>query len=195
MATSFFEKLTGASNEEEEVEVSEEEKPAPSKKRGEKKTIKKEPIIMPKSKKKESGKAIKKKEEKETPLIEPVEEEKDWLEEAEGEEGQLTIDVYQSPSDIVIKSTIAGVNPEDIDISITNDMVTIRGKRTKDEKIETENYYYQELYWGGFSRSVILPVEVEADKAKATIKNGILTIKLPKSEKVKTKKIKVKPLE
>ncbi len=195
MATSFFEKLTGASNEEEEMEVSEEEKPAPSKKRGKKKTIKKEPIIMPKSKKKESGKAIKKKEEKETPLIEPVKEEKDWLEEAEGEEGQLTIDVYQNPSDIVIKSTIAGVNPEDIDISITNDMVTIRGKRTKDEKIETENYYYQELYWGGFSRSVILPVEVEADKAKATIKNGILTIKLPKSEKVKTKKIEVKPLE
>jgi len=186
MATSFFEKLTGASNEEEEVEVSEEKKPAPSKKRAKKKIIKKEPITMPKPKKKK---------EKETPLIEPVEEEKDWLEEAEGEEGQLTIDVYQSPSDIVIKSTIAGVSPEDIDISITNDMVTIRGKRTKDEKIEAENYYYQELYWGGFSRSVILPIEVEADKAKATIKNGILTIKLPKSEKVKTKKIQVKPLE
>ena len=190
MATSFFEKLTGASDEEEEIEVSEEKKSKSRPKSGSRqrsgKTIKKEPITMPKPKKKK---------EKETPLIEPAEEEKDWLEEAEGEEGQLTIDVYQSPSDIVIKSTIAGVSPEDIDISITNDMVTIRGKRTKDEKIETENYYYQELYWGAFSRSVILPVEVEADKAKATIKNGILTIKLPKSEKIKTKKIQVKPLE
>ena len=204
MATSFFEKLTGASNEEEEIEVSEEKKSKSRPKSGFRqqsgKTIKKEPITMPKPKKpaasakrKQAGppesESFGGKEEK------LMEEEKDWLEEAEGEEGQLTIDVYQNPSDIVIKSTIAGVSPEDIDISITNDMVTIRGKRTKDEKIEAENYYYQELYWGAFSRSVILPVEVEADKAKATIKNGILTIKLPKSEKIKTKKIQVKPLE
>ena len=125
---------------------------------------------------------------------EPVKE-KSWLEEAETEEGQLTIDVYQTDQDIVIKSTIAGVKPEDIDISINNDMVTIRGKRTKDEQINAEDYYYQELYWGAFSRSVILPVEVDADRAKATIKNGILTIKLPKSEKIKTKKISVKPEE
>jgi len=112
----------------------------------------------------------------------------EWLPESEG---QLTIDVYQTPSHIIIKSTIAGVKSEDLDITITNDMVTIRGKRQKDEEIRTEDYYYQECYWGAFSRSVILPVDVEADKAEAGLKNGILTIKLPKVEKVKTKKIRV----
>jgi len=125
-------------------------------------------------------------------VTEESEEEKSWLAEAdEGEEGQLTLDVYQTPSDIVIKSTVAGVKPEDIDISFTNDMITIRGRRKKEDEITTEDYYYQELYWGAFSRSVILPVEVDVDKAKADIKNGILTIKLPKSEKIKTKKIRV----
>lgn len=202
MAKSFFEKLTGASTEAEEEEV-------PTEK--EKKSIKEDSLDMPKPKpekksmkKPKTKKTIKKieqmdeeviKEEEEKEKEEEKKEEKDWLEEAEGEEGQLTIDVYQTDSDIVIKSTIAGVSPEDVDISITNDMVTIRGKRAKDEKIETENYYYQELYWGSFSRSVILPVEVEADRAKATIKNGILTIKLPKSEKIKTKKIRVSATE
>jgi len=112
----------------------------------------------------------------------------EWLPESEG---QLTIDVYQTPNHIIIKSTIAGVNPEDIDITITNDMVTIRGKREKDEEIKAEDYYYQECYWGPFSRSVILPVDVEAENAEASLKNGILTIRLPKIEKVKTKKIKV----
>ncbi len=112
----------------------------------------------------------------------------DWLPESEG---QLTIDVYQTPSHIIIKSTIAGVAPENLDITITNDMVTIRGKREKDEEIKTEDYYYQECYWGAFSRSVILPTDVQSDEAEAGLKNGILTIKLPKVEKVKTKKIKV----
>ncbi len=108
------------------------------------------------------------------------------------EEGQLTLDVYQTPSEVVVKSTIAGVKPEDLDITINNDMVTIRGTREKDEEISTKDYYYQELYWGSFSRSVILPVEVDADKAQAVMKNGILTIRLPKAEKEKHLKIKVK---
>jgi len=183
---SFFEKLTGAF-EDESKETSQKDK---NKK------------IAPKIKQKKPSESILEKdiktEEKimkktkiEKPILNDEVEEKNWLEEAEGEEGQLTLDVYQTDSDIVIKSTIAGVNPEDIDINITNDMVTIRGKRTKDDEVSTENYYYQELYWGSFSRSVILPVEVDADRAKANIKNGILTLKLPKIEKVKTKKIKV----
>jgi HSP20 family protein len=191
MPKSFFEKLTGASNEDEEEtenEIEEEEIEVPK----EEKKPAKTPI---KSGKQKAGKKIVKKTKppKTIKKIEPEEEieDKEWLEEAEGEEGQLTIDVYQTDSDVVIKSTIAGVKPENIDISITNDMVTIKGKRTKEEKIEAENYYYQELYWGAFSRSVILPVEVDSDKAKASIKNGILTIKLPKSEKIKTKKIQV----
>jgi len=112
----------------------------------------------------------------------------DWMPDSEG---QLTIDVYQTPTEIVIKSTIAGVSPEDLDITITNDMVTIKGKREKDEVISDGDYYYQECYWGAFSRSVILPVDVEAEKAEAGMKNGILTLRLPKVEKVKTRKIRV----
>jgi len=112
----------------------------------------------------------------------------DWLPDSEG---QLTIDVYQTPTEIVIKSTIAGVSPEDLDITITNDMVTVKGKREKDEVISEGDYYYQECYWGAFSRSVILPVDVEAEKAEAGMKNGILTLRLPKVEKVKTRKIRV----
>lgn len=171
MAKSFFEKLTGASvNNDERIEEEAQE----------------EKIITPKEN-------IAPKRKKSVKKIETTEEEdRSWLQDAnDGEEGQLTIDVYQTPSDVVIKSTVAGVKPEDIDISFTNDMITIRGRRRKDEEITTEDYYYQELYWGAFSRSVILPVEVDVDKAGADIKNGILTVKLPKSEKIKTKKIKV----
>lgn len=131
-------------------------------------------------------------EEKSVKTIEPetrLEEQDQWLPDSEG---QLTIDVYQTPSDIVIKSTIAGVDPDDLDIDITNDMVTIKGMRHKDEEVSGEDYYYQECYWGSFSRSIILPVDVEAEAAEAEMKNGILTIRLPKIEKVKTRKIKVK---
>ena len=112
----------------------------------------------------------------------------------ESGEGQLTIDVFQTDEDIVIKSTIAGVNPEDLDVSINNDMVTIKGERKFEEEVSQENFYYQECYWGAFSRSVILPVDVEADKTEASFKNGVLTIRLPKIEKVKTRKIKVKAM-
>ncbi|OGY93299.1 MAG: hypothetical protein A2406_00910 [Candidatus Komeilibacteria bacterium RIFOXYC1_FULL_37_11] len=99
------------------------------------------------------------------------------------EEGQLSVDVYQDASSIYIKSTIAGVEPEDIDISFDNDMITIRGRRRQDRTIRQEDYFYQECYWGGFSRSIILPVDVQEDKIKATIRNGILTIELPKAKK------------
>ena len=107
-------------------------------------------------------------------------------------EGQLTIDVYQTDTDIVIKSTIAGVKPEDLDVSINNDMITIRGERKQEEQVTEENYYYQECYWGTFSRSVILPVDVVADKIEASMKNGILTIRLPKADNTRTKKIQVR---
>ena len=110
----------------------------------------------------------------------------------DGSEGQLTIDVYQTENDIVIKSTIAGVKPEDLDVSINNDMITIRGERKKEEDVTEENYYYQECYWGNFSRSVILPVDVLAEKIEASMKNGILTIRLPKADTTKTKKIQVR---
>lgn len=107
-------------------------------------------------------------------------------------EGQLTIDVYQTENDVVIKSTIAGVKPEDLDVAINNDMITIRGERKNEEIVENDNYYYQECYWGSFSRSVVLPVDVIADKIEASLKNGILTIRLPKADTTKTKKIQVR---
>ncbi|MDP2934492.1 MAG: Hsp20/alpha crystallin family protein [bacterium] len=186
MSPSFFEKIAGITNEEEAETPQKVEKKTKKKEEN----IKKQSLIMPKAKKIQDETNETKEVETFTDDNEPVKE-KSWLEEAETEEGQLTIDEYQTDQDIIIKSTIAGVKPEDIDISINNDMVTIRGKRTNDEQINAENYYYQELYWGTFSRSIILPVEVDPDKTKATIKNGILTIKLPKSEKTKIKKINV----
>ena len=107
-------------------------------------------------------------------------------------EGQLTIDVYQTEMEIVIKSTIAGVKPEDLDVTINNDMVTIKGDRKNEEVVDNGNYYYQECYWGGFSRSVLLPVDVIPEKADAALKNGILTIRLPKADTTKVKKIQVR---
>ncbi len=113
----------------------------------------------------------------------------DFMEEAEG---QLTVDVYQTPSELVIQSTVAGIMPDDLDIAITNESVIIRGKREKNEKVKDEDYFYQECYWGKFARTVILPQEVDAENATAGMKNGVLTIHLPKLDREKTKKLKVK---
>ncbi len=110
---------------------------------------------------------------------------------AQSDEGQLTVDVYQTEYDIVIKSTIAGVTVDDMDIAITNDMVTIKGKRNPDEEVDAESYYYQELYWGPFSRSVILPEDIDVEKATASMKNGVLTLRLPKLAKSRMKKVKI----
>lgn len=97
-------------------------------------------------------------------------------------EGQLAVDVFQTPYAIVIKAAVAGVNPEDLDISIHNDMLTIRGKREMEEEINEQDYFYKECFWGGFSRSIILPTDVLVDKIQANFKNGVLTIILPKAE-------------
>jgi HSP20 family protein len=118
-------------------------------------------------------------------------EEEPEMEEQPAEEGQLTIDVYQTPEEMVIKSTIAGVKSEDLDITIATDMVTIQGARKKDESVSPEDYYYQELYWGPFSRSVILPQEIDTEGAKASMKEGVLTIRLPKFERGRTKKLRI----
>ena len=106
--------------------------------------------------------------------------------------GQLSVDVYQTKDNIVIKSTIAGVKPENIDISIDNDMITIRGQRKMEEEVKEDDYFYQECYWGSFSRSIVLPMEVKADEAEASLKNGVLTIILPKVKKAKSVAVKVK---
>ena len=112
--------------------------------------------------------------------------------EAEPEEAQLTVDVYQTPTEIVVKTIVAGVRPEDVDISITRETVTVRGSRPHDMTIQEHDYFHQELFWGPFSRTVMLPQEVEPDKATATEKNGLLTIKIPKIDKFKEKILRVK---
>ena len=117
--------------------------------------------------------------------------EEQWLD-GDYEEGQLSIDVYQTHGELVVKSTIAGVKPEDIDISINNDMLTIRGKREMLETVKEEHYLYRECYWGSFSRSIILPMEVQVDKIEATLENGVLTVVLPKAKVSKQISIKVK---
>ncbi len=107
-------------------------------------------------------------------------------------EGQLTVDVYQNNDEIVVQSTVAGVAADDLDINITSESVTIRGERSKEEAVEENDYFYQECFWGSFSRSIILPQEIDPDHSTAVIKNGILIIRMPKVNRQKAKKIKVK---
>ncbi len=115
-----------------------------------------------------------------------------WIEEESDKDGELTVDVYQTADMIVVKSMIAGVRPEDLDVSITRDMVTIRGKREEERIAKDEDYFARELYWGSFSRSISLPEEIDVDEAEAVEKHGLLILKLPKLDKKKQSKLKVK---
>ena len=110
----------------------------------------------------------------------------------DNEEGQLGVDMYETDKEIIIKSIFAGVRPDDLDISITREMVTIKGKREVDNTVETNDYFHQELYWGSFSRTIILPDEVEVEEAQAIEKHGLLIIRLPKLNKNRQTKLKVK---
>ncbi len=118
----------------------------------------------------------------------------EWMGEEEFE-GQLAVDVYQTKDSVVVKAPIAGVRSEDIDIAISEDVMTIRGDRKEETTIEKEHYYVQECFWGSFSRSIILPTSTIAEKAQATLKDGVLTVTVPKVvQEDKVKKIKVKPV-
>lgn len=116
----------------------------------------------------------------------------DW--EAEQGDAQLTIDVYQTPTEIVLQSIVAGVKPEDLEVNVTREMVTVKGTRHKHNEVRDEDFFMRELYWGTFSRSVLLPQEIEVERAEAGVKNGILTIRLPKVNREKSSNIKVKLL-
>ncbi len=113
------------------------------------------------------------------------------LEESE-EEGQLTVDVYQTPDEIVLKTMVAGVKMEDLDINITRDMVTIKGRREENADVHEHDYFHRELYWGSFSRTVMLPEEIEVEEAEAVERHGLLTIKLPNVDKAKKNRLRVK---
>lgn len=106
-------------------------------------------------------------------------------------EGWLTIDVYQNPHEIVVESAVAGVEPESLDITATPDSIAIKGERQRRKEVRDEDYLYQECYWGKFSRSVILPQEVDPDNATVGFKNGILTVHLPKVHRKKSRKLKI----
>jgi HSP20 family protein len=95
------------------------------------------------------------------------------------EEGQLSVDVFRDRNDLVIRSTVSGAKPEDIDIAVHGDLLTVRGKRELEHRVREEDWYYRECYWGAFSRSIVLPYEVIADRAEASLKNGILEIRIP----------------
>ncbi|MEX2436729.1 MAG: Hsp20/alpha crystallin family protein [Candidatus Paceibacterota bacterium] len=107
-------------------------------------------------------------------------------------EGQLTVDVFQDEDNIIVESTVAGVDPDDMEVNITNDSVSIRGKRKRKKEIEEKDFYYQELFWGDFSRTVILPHDIDPEESDANFSNGILTITMPILKKRKAKKVKVK---
>lgn len=108
------------------------------------------------------------------------------------EEAQLTIDVFQTPSEIVVKTMVAGVKPDDLDVSITRDMITIHGERSEDRTLSSDDYLHRELYWGSFSRTINLPEEIDVDGAEAVEKHGVLTLRLPKLDKNRQTKLRVK---
>jgi HSP20 family protein len=124
--------------------------------------------------------------EDDTPVANKKEE---WVEDAEGE---LPVDVYQTPTEIVVKTLVAGVRPDDLDISITRDMVIIKGKREESRSVETDDFFHRELYWGSFSRTIVLPQEIEVEEAEAIEKHGLLIIRLPKIDKNRQTKLKIK---
>ncbi len=116
-----------------------------------------------------------------------------WIEE-ENEEAELAVDLYQTPTEIVIQTMVAGVRPDDLEISITRDMATLAGKREESRIIDENNYFAKELYWGRFSRTISLPQEVEPEEVDATERHGLLTIRLQKVDKEKKNTVKVKSL-
>jgi HSP20 family protein len=110
------------------------------------------------------------------------------------EEGELSVDVYQTNNEIIIEAMVAGVKPEDLHLSITRDMVTIKGRRDGNTQVSHDDYFYKELYWGTFTRTILLPHEVEIEEAEAVEKHGLLIIRLPKVDKARQTKLKVKSI-
>ena len=111
----------------------------------------------------------------------------DWLK----SEGQLAVDVYYTDSELCIQAPIAGVTSEDLDISVENEMLIIKGERKIPDANKEKNYSYQECYWGPFSRQIILPEDADLSKIKASLEKGILTVKIPKISRTKKKKVTI----
>lgn len=123
------------------------------------------------------------------------EEEEEWdnsPQNANSQDGELPVDMYQTEDAIVIRALVAGVSPNDLEISITRDMVTIRGVREEMQETHDDGYFHRELFWGSFSRTLVLPEEVAIDEAEAQEKHGLLEIKLPKLDKHRSTQLRVK---
>ena len=102
------------------------------------------------------------------------------------------MDVHQTANDIVIRAFVAGVRPDELSVSIRRDMVEIEGSRMEREQVTGPDYFTRELFWGSFSRSILLPEEVDVEASSATAKDGLLTIIMPKLDKARQTKLKVK---
>ena len=179
---SFFEKLKNSMGvEEEEYENEEVEEERPKQKKS---------LLKAKDKKNEDDekKKIPVKSSSKEAAVPSKEEAPDWFE----PEGELAVDVYQTDTEIIIQSTIAGVKAEDLDISIESDTVTISGERKNIVQDKGKNYFYQECFWGAFTREIILPEEIDGGRAEASMKDGVFTLRIPKIERQKIKKVKVR---
>lgn len=124
------------------------------------------------------------------PEQQPTQEES-WEEGEEDFPGQLAVDVYETEKDLVIKARTAGVNKEDLDVSISDGILTISGTLSSGDDSAATNWHIQECYWGEFSRTVALPVQVKEEEARAALKDGVLTISFEKVQQEKAKKIQV----
>ena len=112
----------------------------------------------------------------------------------EEQEGELSVDVYQTDSEIIVEAMVAGVKPEDLHLNITRDMVTVKGRRAGNESVTEDDYFYRELYWGAFTRTILLPHEIDIEQSEAVEKHGLLIIRMPKLDKAKSTKLKIKSI-
>jgi HSP20 family protein len=107
-------------------------------------------------------------------------------------DGQLPVDVYQTPNEIIIRTFIAGVRPDEMNVSISRDMVVIEGSREEHEQVQDGDYFVRELFWGSFARTILLPEEIDVDASAANAKDGYLTITMPKLDKKRQTKLRVR---
>jgi HSP20 family protein len=115
-----------------------------------------------------------------------------WSRTNELDVSALAVDVFEEKDDIVIKAEIPGMDKDNIEVNLTDHTLTIKGEKKKEEEVKEENYYRSERSYGSFFRTLELPKDVHADKVKATFKNGVLEVRMPKTEEAKAKEIKVK---
>lgn len=105
---------------------------------------------------------------------------------------QPAVDMYQTDTDVVVKASLPGMKSEDVDISVTGDVITLKGEHREEHETSEENYFRKEMRYGSFTRALPIPVPVDVDKAEAEFQDGVLTVKMPKTEESKPKTVKVK---